>query len=232
MARRWIRRPAQRGASGRLSATLVAGAMLVACRPAQPRVGAEQAQTIGQRADSAPRLGVMERSPVRGSPQGVVTLVVFSDFFCVSCRILEQKLSQAMGTSWASKDIKLTWRSFPSDAEPGAMQAIEAAYAAWQQGAFWEFHDKLLAAPELDQKAYDEFAKALALDLPKFHADAVSLETRAAIRADMGKASELDVASAPALFIDGQRISAEISLEALKSLLEREVKDRAFRGAQ
>ncbi len=177
-----------------------------------------------------------ERSPVRGGPQGAVALVVFSDFFCVSCRLLEQKLSQALGTSWAGKDVKLTWRSFPSDAEPGALQAVEAAYAAQQQGAFWEFHDKLLAAPlaapERDQKAYDEFARALALDLAKFHADAASVETRAAIRADRGRARELGVVSAPALFIDGQRISPEISLEALKSLLEREVKDRAFRGAQ
>ena len=45
-------------------------------------------------------------------------------------------------------DLRYVWRHLPlNDVHPNAQMAAEAAEAAAAQGAFWEMHDKLLAAP-------------------------------------------------------------------------------------
>jgi cyclophilin family peptidyl-prolyl cis-trans isomerase/protein-disulfide isomerase len=78
----------------------------------------------------------------RGSPDAIVTLVIFMDFQSTECAWVETMLSQLL--EWHPQDLRIVFRHFPQlylyDKTILAAEAVEAAGA---QGAFWEMHDTL-----------------------------------------------------------------------------------------
>src|SRR5712691_12902711 len=81
---------------------------------------------------------------VRGgsASDGVVSVVVYSDYLCPYCRRLRQvlaRLRQALG-----ERLAYVFRQFPNErAHPGATLISRAAEAAAKQGRFWDMHDLL-----------------------------------------------------------------------------------------
>lgn len=96
-------------------------------------------------------------SPTLG--KGKVQLIEFSDFQCPYCAGTSSTL-EAFLTNNGSK-LSLTYKFYPLEQiHPEALPSARAAWAAQQQGKFWEFHDALFAAQErLSEPLYLEIAR-------------------------------------------------------------------------
>ena len=100
---------------------------------------------------SSPSLAVSLLSgtpPTLGSPNASVTIVEFGDYQCPTCgewyRSQEAPLIQNLVNTGKAK---LVWRDFDYYG-PDSVTASTAAYAAGEQGKFWQFHDLLFQSQQ------------------------------------------------------------------------------------
>ncbi|MGZ5959434.1 MAG: DsbA family protein, partial [Myxococcaceae bacterium] len=101
----------------------------------------------------------IEDSPVRGPADALVTLVEFSDYQCPYCRQAHATVTQ-VEKKYAGK-LRLVMKQYPLPFHPQARPAALAAIAAGMQGRYWEMHDRLFGAPQLDPEALERYAKEI-----------------------------------------------------------------------
>ncbi len=180
------------------------------------REGMAQDQVEGlykQRFDAASRKAIpVDGSPARGPDGAPVTLVEFADFECPFCQHIAPELDQL----WQKNDTRLrfVFKFMPLAMHPRGGPAARAAIAAQAQGKFWEMHHQLFAnAPRLEDGDLDGYAKAIGLDLEKFHADMESPSTKAHLDADRKLADDLGVKGTPTIFINGRQFDGKGDIE-------------------
>jgi len=167
-----------------------------------------------------------EGAPVIGPQNAPITLVEFSDFQCPYCALATPQLQLVMKVY--PTQVKLIFKQFPLDMHSQAAFAAAAAVAAQKQGKFWPMHDALFASRgDLSRPTILALASAIGLDVKRFEADLDSAEIRKAVARDLDDGSRIGVMSTPTLFIDGQHYNGPIKLDALKPLLEAELKHPA-----
>jgi protein-disulfide isomerase len=147
---------------------------------------------------------------VRGPASAVVILEEFGDFECRPCGDLSpvlEKIEQDYGAA-----LRVVFRQFPLAMHRHALDAARASEAAGLQGHFWEMHDLLYrnrfiwpGAPDT-RKAFEDYAKALGLDLDRFKKDIDSEQVNARIIADRQRGASLGVDRTPVLFINNRQV--------------------------
>ncbi len=155
------------------------------------------------------------RDHVRGSEQAPVTLVEYGDYECPYCRQAEvviRELKDSFGD-----DLRYVWRQLPlNDVHPNAQMAAEAAEAADAQGAFWEFHDRLLThQDELTPMELGRHAEAVGLDVDRFWSELRRHEHAQRIADDVASADTSGVAGTPSFFINGRRHEGAYDVQTL-----------------
>jgi hypothetical protein len=102
--------------------------------------------------------------------------------------------------------------------------AALAAWAAWDQGKFWEMHDLLFEnAPELERANLDNLARKLGLDMGKFTKamDEMGHLPELELQENLDKVhDELDVWSTPTTIINGRIIKGVQPYENYKSVID------------
>jgi len=168
----------------------------------------------------------IEGAPVIGPKDAPITLVEFSDFQCPYCGLATPQLQLVLKVY--PTQVKLIFKHFPLDMHSQAAQAAAAAVAAQKQGKFWQMHDALFASrTDLSRPTILALASAIGMDVNRFESDMDSAEVRKVVARDLDDGSRIGVMSTPTLFIDGQHYNGPIKLEALKPLLEAELKHSA-----
>ena len=155
------------------------------------------------------------RDHVRGSDQAPVTLVEYGDYECPYCgqaEVVIRELQDSFGD-----DLRYVWRQLPlNDVHPNAQMAAEAAEAAAAQGAFWDFHDRLLThQDELTPVELGRHAEAVGLDLDRFWDELRRHEHAARIADDVASADASGVAGTPSFFINGRRHEGAYDVQTL-----------------
>ncbi|MBL1202751.1 MAG: DsbA family protein [Nostoc sp. GBBB01] len=160
---------------------------------------------------------VIGNSPTTGATNSKILLVEFSDFQCPYCAEAHKTLKQLLA-KYQGK-IKLVYKHLPLAAiHPQAFPAAAAAWAAHQQGKFWEYHDALFTnQKQLSEALYLDIAKNLNLDLVKFKRDQ-TLATPA-IQKDIQLAEKLAVAGTPFFVISTPTISRVVQLSDIENIL-------------
>lgn len=155
---------------------------------------------------STSTIGLVDLSAAHriGPEKAPVQIVVYSDFQCPFCRELTPVLHRLRAEF--PDEVALVYRHFPLSGHPRAFPAAVAAECAAEQGAFWEYHDKLFAeGGELDDAKLVELAAGLKLDQPRFTACLQSAAPKHVVEANLREATELGLPGAPSLFINGHR---------------------------
>ena len=176
----------------------------------------KQAFLQQMKADPASVIG---QSPVKGAVAHDVVLLIFSDFQCPYCAQVHQTLQQFMGKH--GEIVTLVYKHLPlAEIHPQALPAAFSAWAAGQQGKFWEFHDALFARPkELGEPLYQKTARTLGLNLEQFERDRNSDRARIAIGQDIQMARVLAVEGTPFLVLNGEVLPGAVELVELEQLL-------------
>ena len=105
-----------------------------------------------------------------------------------------------------------------------ARPAHQAAEAAYQQGKFWEMHDKIFEDQRgMSEAKYLEYAAEIGLDVDQFKQDLTSAKTEQRLASDLSEASTLLVTGTPAFFVNGRFLSGAQPFSSFKRLIDEEL---------
>jgi protein-disulfide isomerase len=161
--------------------------------------------------------------PSRGPESAKVTIVAFSDFQCPYCAMAAPK-AVALAAQYP-QDVKLVFKQFPLDFHSNAYDAAEASLAAHAQGKFWQLHDKMFANfRQLTRENILRWAEEVGLNMGTFKADLDSGKYRSMIDREVNEGTGAGVMGTPTFFINGKRYNGPFELEALKRIIDAELK--------
>lgn len=165
---------------------------------------------------------MLPQRPVIGPSDAKVTIVAFSEFQCPFCSRVLPTLSEIQKTY--GDDVRLVFANLPLDFHPEAEPAARAAWAAHQQGRFWDYHDLLFAQQkQLGAETYVELASQLGLDLARFESDMSDPEAAAHIQEDIQLAGQLGLSGTPSFLVNGRKFVGAQPLDAFKRLIDEEI---------
>jgi len=148
-------------------------------------------------------------SPVKGKKNAPVTIVEFIDFQCPYCARFHPPVVEVL-KAYPDK-VNYMVKNFPLSFHPEAKPAAKIAFAAGEQGKYWEMVDALLEnGRNLNAAKYDELAELLKLNMKKFKADIKSKDSKweEFIQKDMALASQVNVRGTPTIYINGKKTRA------------------------
>lgn len=151
----------------------------------------------------------LAHSPVKGNKDASVTIVEFVDFQCPFCARFQPPILEALKAY--PKDVNYVLKNFPLSFHQEAKSAAKAAFAASEQGKYWEMVDVLLEnGRSLGETKYEEFAKDLGLDVEKFKDDYAKKDAKweKYIQADLSLAQKVNVRGTPTFYINGRKTRA------------------------
>jgi len=157
--------------------------------------------------------------PVKGPVNASVTVIVFSDYLCPACNGLEPVLHQVLGKYPA--DVKLVHKLCAH--HDFSREAVAAAYAAWDQGKFWEYHDRLFENQlVLNKPKVKAIAKEMHLDVKRFDKKMKDPAIQKFIDRDMADVSRLGIVGTPTVYVNGKFLK-DRSLQGFQTAIEREL---------
>lgn len=178
----------------------------------------QRQQAFLQQLQTNPRQ-VIAQSPITEVAQPKILLMEFSDFQCPYCSQAHNTLKELMAKY--RDDIALVYKHFPlTPVHPEAVPAAKAAWAALQQGKFWEYQDALFTQQnQLGEELYVAIAQNLNLDMETFNRDRTSEAANTAIRQDTQLAENLGLAGTPFFIVSSETFSGAVQLSDLENLL-------------
>lgn len=180
--------------------------------------------------------------PIRGNPDAKVTVINFDDLECPYCARLHASLFPDTMTRYKDK-VRFIYKDNPLPAEmhPWAMHAaVDADCVAAQSGdVYWQYVDYLhrhsdeVTGPDRNLpksfEALDRIARQEGtvgkLDAAKLDA-CLAKQDETAVHASLHEAEKLRIESAPAVFVNGERIDGAQPEELVWMVI-----DRALRAA-
>jgi hypothetical protein len=145
-------------------------------------------------------------------------LRVFSDFRCPYCQRLAREVLPALKARAQEGELRLSYRHFPlTEIHPEALPAAHASECAQEQGAFWPYHDLLMAGRLGD---YLGLARALGLDGEAFARCLQSPEVRKRVEAERALALRLGLRGTPTVFAGPYKVPNPFDLAQVLDYLE------------
>jgi protein-disulfide isomerase len=162
-------------------------------------------------------------SPSMGPQDAPVTLVEWSDFQCPYCYKGAAQLNAVLKAF--PTQVKLVFREYPLEIHSQAALAAAAAIAAHKQGKFWPLHDAMFAhRQDLSKGSITAMAAQAGLDMKRFQADWPAKETLNVVMRDIQDGDKAGVEGTPTVFINGQHYNGSLELEAMRPVIEAELK--------
>jgi protein-disulfide isomerase len=184
------------------------------------------AQTAGQEASiKVTRYDVpVDGDPAVGPENAPITIIEFSDYECPFCTRWYAEVWPRIQATYPDQ-VRLVYRDFPLTSIHGnAVPAAEAANCAGEQGAYWEFHEKLFSGQDgLSKEAYQNYASQLGLDSAAFDECVKERRYQDEVAADMDFAFNLGVRSTPTFFINGIALVGAQPFEVFKDVIDKEL---------
>ena len=163
-----------------------------------------------------------------GSPSAPVTIQVFSDFECPSCKLFhDQTLPQIQRDFVATGRVFLVYREFPLPQHAHSREAADYATAAARLGAYQPVADALFRDQpswSANGKVWDTVASVLTLSQQKkVKATADDASVLGEIQRDVSAGRAIPVPSTPTLVVSrgakSYPVSGTLNYAILKSLI-------------
>jgi protein-disulfide isomerase len=184
-------------------------------------LSAEAEPTVLLPTQAKPTVTILD--PVRGDPNASITIIEYGDYFCEFCRNMAPVIKEVLAEY--PSQVRFVWKDFPNDFLHGqASRAAKAARCAGEQGAYWEYHDTLLARRDsaFSLIPYTDLAGTLALDTETFDLCMQGQAATAKVDYTQKEAQALELPGTPTFFINNQPFggtSKEDFIQAIDTLL-------------
>src|SRR4030095_7069978 len=144
-------------------------------------------------------------TPPKGNAAAPVTIIEFSDYECPFCKRVEPTVQQVL-KNYGPDKVRFAYRNFPLPMHSNARPAAEAAGCVADQGKFWEYHEKLMAAADLSKDNLKKMAGEVGADPKKFDECVAANKFKAAIDKDVAAGEAAGGKGTPAFFINGRML--------------------------
>ena len=164
-------------------------------------------------------------SAVSGPKDAPVTIVEFVDFQCPYCARFHPLVLEAL-KAYPDK-VKAVIKNFPLPFHKEALPAAKAAFAAGEQGKYWEMANAILDDnSNLNEKAYRGLAKKIGLDSAKFQKDIKEKDGlwQGHIQEDIALGNKIEVRGTPTIYINGRKARTR-NIEGFKDEIEAVLKE-------
>jgi len=168
---------------------------------------------------------ISARDITNGNPKAKVTLLEYADFQCPACAAYHPIVDQIL-KAYGNK-IFYVYRMFPLvNAHPNAFVSAQAAFAAYKQGAFFNYDDILYSKQtewadlQDPTTALADYATLLKLDVNKFKADMNAATTKKYVQASEDEATNEGINQTPSFFINGNLIQNPVDYAGFKQLID------------
>ncbi|WP_367615447.1 DsbA family protein [Teichococcus aerophilus] len=154
--------------------------------------------------------------PVKGNPQGNVTLVEFFDARCGYCKILHPTMQQLLQ---ADPNIRVVMKDLPI-LGPNSVVASRALLAAQRQGKYVQFQDALMRLRgEPTEAVLKTEAERIGLDWARLRRDMEDPAIAHRLEANVALAQALSIQGTPALVIGDTLVPGAVDLATLQQLV-------------
>jgi protein-disulfide isomerase len=156
-------------------------------------------------------------TPVRGNPNGDITLVEFFDYRCPYCRQVEPWLQTLIKNN---PDLRVVEKQL-AILGPASVNEARIALAAFKQGKHEAFHDAVMSKkPNVDEATIRELAEQAGLDPDRMKADMNSPEADAEIKHTFEIAKTLGLSGTPAFIVGNELVPGATDLETLQAMVD------------
>jgi protein-disulfide isomerase len=192
----------------------------------QPMPAPPEPVRDGPKREAVRRIPI-DYAPRKGPDVAAVTVVEFADFQCPFCKA-NAGLSDQLLKEFPN-DVRFAFKHFPLGKHAQAQDAARAAWAAQQQGKFWEMHDMIYASDlqQLSPEVLSGFAEKLGLDMDKYRVDLDSTSAAMAVSVDKMLGKSFKVGGTPTYYVNGKRVP-DASAASVRARVKQELD--AFRA--
>jgi protein-disulfide isomerase len=156
--------------------------------------------------------------PVRGNPQGRVTLVEFFDVRCGYCKQLHPTMEQLLARE---RDVRLVLKDLPI-LGPNSVLATRALLAAQRQNQYGALRDALMRLREETTEAVlRREAERLRLDWPRLRREMDEPAITQRIERNVTLARALEIQGTPAIIGGTTLLPGAVDLATLQALVAR-----------
>lgn len=151
-----------------------------------------------------------------------VPLASFSDYYCPFCRVQTKRLAKFAKSN--DEKVAVAWHELPLLGENSNI-AAKAALAAKKQGAYVEFHDRLMRTPFVASPEYlSQLSKDLGVDEDRLLADMASDDVAEELENSAALSRAFAFVGTPALVIGRTVVQGQVSNRLIGKIitLERE----------
>lgn len=161
----------------------------------------------------------LDGAKIKGNEKALVTIVEFSDYACPYCSkahaTVESLLAEYQGR------VRLAVFEHPLPFHTTAAGAAKWAYAAGQQGKYWEARDLLFKnQKKLDDAGLASLAETLGLDMTRLESDKNSPAAAEHVEAGLKLGKSLGARGTPTFFVNGIRVVGAQSAESFRISIE------------
>ncbi|MFP4474152.1 MAG: thioredoxin domain-containing protein [Desulfatibacillaceae bacterium] len=161
-------------------------------------------------------------NPSTGPEDAAVFVVEFSDYLCPACRKAHQVARSAKETF--GDQIRWIYKDFPlEDLHPGARKLARAAHCAGDQGAFWEFQDRMFATDRTGDDHLVQVAADLGLDGDEFRKCLESGQHGQRVEQDIEDGTDAGVTATPTFFVNGRLLKGALPEEKFAEVIREEL---------
>jgi protein-disulfide isomerase len=154
--------------------------------------------------------------PVKGNPQGNVTLVEFFDARCGYCKILHPTMQQLLQSD---PNIRVVMKDLPI-LGPNSVVASRALLASQRQGKYVQFQDALMRLRgEPTEAVLKTEAERIGLDWARLRRDMDDPAIAQRLEANVALAQALSIQGTPALIIGDTLVPGAVDLATLQQLV-------------
>ncbi|MCM2390935.1 DsbA family protein [Streptomyces albipurpureus] len=225
------RRPLFIGAGVVVAALLLGIASYTATRPDDsPASSARTEVSADAQSGVYPELAKLARREAKdplavGRADAPVVMIEYADFLCGYCGKFARDTEPELIKEYVDKGVlRIEWRNFPIFGQESEDSA-RAAWAAGQQGRFWQFHSAAYAEGE-KEKGFSkgrlkELAKRAGVpDLNRFAKDLDSEAAKASVSRDQEEAYGLGATSTPSFLVNGRPLAGAQPMESFTQAIE------------
>ena len=160
--------------------------------------------------------------PIQGPATAKVTILAFMDYQSPFCLRASQTMDALLAAHPGQIRYQVIHRPLPFHRQ--ALYATKAAFAAGQQGKFWQMHGTLLAnQTALEPAAIEGYAKQIGLDLERFRADVIGPTVNNQADLEEANAQSVKIPAVPTFFLNGRLIGGAQPLSVFEQALAEEI---------
>lgn len=170
------------------------------------------------------------QSPVDGSPDALVTLVVFFGYEDPYSKKFDRTLAE-LRAKYGAK-LRVVYKHYPLFFQPRSLPAAMLAIEAEKQKGFKGFavvHAKLMEASKLEDTDLSAIAAASGLDTKATMAAVQAMKHRPTVEADTEAGEQVDVFGTPTAFINGRTIDGARDAAYCSKIIDEELVKAAAR---